>query len=711
MEAVPHAVDPQRVAEHGGAVMRLVDEIFPLVEGFYVDLHKNPELSNQEHRTAGAVAEWLTRAGFDVETGVGGTGVVGVLRNGEGPTVLLRGDMDALPVQERTGLPYASTARGRDDDGRDVPIMHACGHDAHTACLVGTADLLAEARDEWHGTLMVVAQPGEETLDGATAMLRDGLYTRFGRPDVVLAQHLGPQPAGMVAHRAGTIMAATTNLRVRVFGSGGHAARPENTVDPVLIAANIVNRLQTIVAREISPSEMAVVTVGVLRAGTKANVIPEEAYLEVDTRALNPAVADRLHSAIDRIVRAEAAASGAQRDPEISVARETGVTANEPEATAEVVAAHRAYFGDDRVVELPEPTTGSEDFSAFGLPGDSAPVPYVYWFLGSTPHDVWEAAPGETPYEKLMGVPATHSPFFAPDRESTLRAGLAAMSLGALTYLGTPEAHAGAATGGQASMSAGPARLDEPAPAPEAAAFAESGFPAAAAPEGDAAAPAPDYPPPVPPTAVHPDEPAPAPAAADSGKEQGESTAYTDMDPYPSDDDAAPGYGPPPQGPPVAPPPQGPPVAAPPPQGPPVAAPPPPPGAVPYSTEGAPEAGGHPSGGYPVGSAPSGGYPAHGYPSGGYPAEGYPADGPPSAYPGEGRPPSAYPGGPPPGGYPADPYGRPPPDPAYPDPRSPAPQPPDAQQPGQYSWPEQRDDHDRSGDNGQEPPQGPPYRL
>ncbi|MFD0776123.1 amidohydrolase, partial [Streptomonospora algeriensis] len=421
----------------------------------------------------------------------------------------------------------------RDEDGQDVPVMHACGHDAHTACLVGTADLLAEAREEWRGTLMVAAQPGEETLDGATAMLRDGLYTRFGRPDVVLAQHLGPQPAGMVAHRAGTIMAATTNLRVRVFGSGGHAARPESTVDPVLIAANIVNRLQTIVAREISPSEMAVVTVGVLRAGTKHNVIPDDAYLEIDTRALNPAVSERLHKAIDRIVRAEAAASGAQRDPEITVARDAGVTTNEPGATAEVVAAHRAYFGEDRVVELPEPITGSEDFSAYGLPGDPAPVPYVYWFLGSTPHDVWEAAPGETPYEKMMAVPATHSAFFAPDREPTLRAGLAALSLGALTYLGTPEppggtgAGAGVATGGQAPMSpysgsgetAESAHQAEAPPAPAVESPAESGFPGAVPAEGDdraAAGPVGDFPPPspgpVPPTAPYPGEPAPYPS-------------------------------------------------------------------------------------------------------------------------------------------------------------------------------------------------------
>ncbi|GAB3451805.1 hypothetical protein GCM10027570_29160 [Streptomonospora sediminis] len=724
---MPHAVDPQRVAEHGGAVMRLVDEVFPLVEGFYVDLHKNPELSHQEHRTAGAVAEWLTRAGFEVETGVGGTGVVGVLRNGDGPTVLLRADMDALPVQERTGLPYASTARGRDDSGHDVPIMHACGHDAHTACLVGTADLLAEARGEWRGTLMVVAQPGEETLDGAIAMLRDGLYTRYGRPDVVLAQHLGPQPAGMVAHRAGTIMAASTNLQVRVFGSGGHASRPENTVDPVLIAANIVTRLQTIVAREISPSEMAVVTVGVLRAGTKHNVIPEEAYLEIDTRALNPAVAERLHSAIDRIVRAEAAASGAQREPEITAARETGVTANEPAATAEVVSAHRAYFGDDYIIELPEPITGSEDFPAFGLPGDPAPVPYVYWFLGATPHDVWESAPGETPYEKLMGVPATHSPFFAPDRESTLRAGLTALSLGALTYLGTPESAAPAdgraaptggqaaptgaqtaATGGQAAMHAptgsgemqdpyqGPYQQSAPPPVPalsgpgegggypgaygpqdfgpqdsgsqgEAPApFAEPGSapppagppagppaapPAGPPPAGHAAAPPAgqpfgEFPPPagpVPPTAAYPPgppagapesgghwdgrsesrpdgQPGPEPAGApEPDDDEGESTAYTDMDRYlddaddpapsygpapgydpaPAFDQEQPGYGPPPAGPPLqgppAPPPAGPPISAPPPQGPPVSAPPPPPGAVPYSTERDPGTGGHPA--------------------------------------------------------------------------------------------------------------------
>ncbi len=572
---MPHAVQPQRVAQHGGAILRLVDEIFPLVEGFYVDLHKNPELSHGETRTARAVAEWLTRAGFEVATGIGGTGVVGVLRNGDGPTVLLRADMDALPVEEKTGLPYASTARGTDADGNEVPIMHACGHDAHTACLVGAADLLSGARDRWRGTLMVVAQPGEETLDGASGMLRDGLYTRFGRPDVALGQHIGPQPAGMIAHRAGVILAAGATLGVRVFGVGGHASQPHTTVDPVVIAANIVTRLQTVVAREVDPSEVAVVTVGVLRAGTKANIIPEDAYLEVNTRALNEVVADRVHTAIERIVRAEAAAAGAPREPEITVLQEAGVTRNAAEAVHDVAAAHRAYFGDGYVVDLPQPLTGSEDFGDLGLPGEPDPVPYAFWFVGATPHSVWEAAPGTTPYEKLASVPGNHSPFFAPDREPTLRAGLAALTVAALTYLGRADDPAAP----DAERPAAPAPVPppgatEPAPAPGAEAYPAPPEPAPADEGGGRH---------VGPSADRPDDDA----------ERGESTAYADMAGFLDDDDPAPAPAPapaPPQGPPVAAPPpppappQGPPVAAPPPQGPPVAAPPPPPGSTPFST-------------------------------------------------------------------------------------------------------------------------------
>ncbi|MFW6641681.1 amidohydrolase [Nocardiopsis algeriensis] len=437
METVPHAVDPSRAAQHGSVVMRLLDELFPLVEGFYVDLHKNPELSHAEHRTASAVAEWLSRADYEVHTGIGGTGVVGILRNGPGPTVMLRADMDALPVEERTGLPYASTARAVDADGTEVPVMHACGHDAHTACLVGAADLLAETRQEWSGTVMIVAQPAEESLEGAQAMLEDGLFERFGRPDIVLGQHLGPQPAGLISHRAGIILGSSHSYRVRIHGEGGHASQPNATVDPVLIAANIVTRLQGVVSREISPSEMAVLTVGRIQAGTTANIIPDEAYLEINTRALNDNVAAQLEAAIERIVNAEAAASGAIRPPSVERFQSAGVTRNDPDGTADVAAAHHAYFGEDYVIHLPDPFPATEDFGRFGLPGDPQPIPYVFWFVGATPHDVWETAPGDTPYEKMGNVPGTHSPFFAPAREPALRAGLAALTVAALTYLGS----------------------------------------------------------------------------------------------------------------------------------------------------------------------------------------------------------------------------------------------------------------------------------
>ncbi|WP_338022784.1 amidohydrolase [Allosalinactinospora lopnorensis] len=581
---MPHAVDPRRVAEHGSVVMRLADEIFPLVEGFYVDLHKNPELSHHEHRTARAVAEWLTRAGFEVETGIGGTGVVGVLRNGAGPTVMLRGDMDALPLQEKTGLPYASTARGTDDEGNEVPVMHACGHDVHTACLVGAADLLAGSRDRWSGTLMIVAQPAEEAIDGAAGMLDAGLYTRYGRPDIALAQHVGPQPAGMVSHRAGVILGATSTLKVRIFGTGGHASQPHTTVDPVVIAASIVSRVQSVVSREISPSEMAVVTVGMLRAGTKANIIPDEAYLEINTRALNEAVSERLHSAIERIIRAEASASGAAREPEIQVVQEAGVTSNEPEATRRIAEAHRAYFGDAYVIDLPEPFTGSEDFGAFGLPGDPDPVPYVYWFVGATPHDVWDAASGRTPYEKLEAVPSTHSPFFAPEREPTLTAGLAALSIGALTYLGRAEDSAAEARQPafmqdtpQGTPVLGPP--PESFPPPEGEPFAASEAPV---PETDPAA------------FGTPDHGAPAPHAnADplsydqSAGRAGQAADMADLL-RPDDFQPAPGPRPGPEGPEPGtgpPPPTGPAFSAPPPEGPPIAAPPPPEEAGPYPAD------------------------------------------------------------------------------------------------------------------------------
>ncbi|MGW9555165.1 amidohydrolase [Nocardiopsis sp. NPDC055551] len=490
METVPHAVDPNRAAQHGSVVMRLLDEIFPLVEGVYVDLHKNPELSHSEQRTASVVAEWLTRTGYEVHKGVGGTGVVGILRNGPGPTVMLRADMDALPLEEKTGLPYASTAKAVDDEGVEVPVMHACGHDAHTACLVGVADLLSETRQEWAGTLMIVAQPGEETLDGAQGMIDDGLYDRFGRPDVILGQHLGPQPAGLISHRAGIILGAANAYRVRVFGEGGHASQPHTTVDPVLIAANIVSRLQGVVSREISPSEMAVLTVGRIQAGTKANIIPDEAYLEISTRALNENVTEQLEQAIERIVRAEAAASGAGREPRVERFQGSGVTHNDPTSTSDVASAHLAYFGEEYVIHLPDPSPATEDFCRFGLPEDLQPIPYVFWFVGATPHDVWEAAPGDTPYEKMGNVPSNHSPFFSPAREPTLRAGLAAMTVAALSYLGSDNQNPSTPSLPPTEVPAGPA-FAGPAPTEAADPRAHTGGGESMASSGGYAAPDP----------------------------------------------------------------------------------------------------------------------------------------------------------------------------------------------------------------------------
>src|SRR5690349_21194840 len=266
----------------------------------YRDLHRHPELSLQEFRTAGVLADALRPLGFDVTTGIGGTGVAGVLRNGDGPFVMLRADIDALPVQEKTGLPYASTVRATNADGEDVPVAHACGHDMHATCLVGAAAELARSRAEWSGTLLVVFQPAEELGCGARNMVEDGLFDRFGKPEVVLAQHVSPLPAGMIAHGSGPLMAASDSVRVTLFGRGGHGSAPETTVDPVLMAAHTVVRLQGIVAREVAPSDRAVVTVGRLQAGTKENVIPETAEVGINIRTFDEHVRGIVRSAVER---------------------------------------------------------------------------------------------------------------------------------------------------------------------------------------------------------------------------------------------------------------------------------------------------------------------------------------------------------------------------------------------------------------------------
>src|SRR5690349_6757309 len=266
------------------------DGIADGLEELYQDVHAHPELAMQEHRTAGKAAERLEAAGFDVTRGVGSTGVVGLLANGDGPTVMLRADMDALPVKEDTGLPYASTVTATDPDGAEVPVMHACGHDMHVTWLAGATALLADTRDAWTGTVMAVFQPAEETAQGAQGMIDDGLFDRFPKPEVILGQHVMPAPAGAIGYRPGTTQAAADSLEVRLFGRGAHGSMPESSVDPVVMAAATVLRLQTIVSREVAASEAAVVTIGALQAGTKDNVIPDEALLKLNVRTFDEGV-------------------------------------------------------------------------------------------------------------------------------------------------------------------------------------------------------------------------------------------------------------------------------------------------------------------------------------------------------------------------------------------------------------------------------------
>jgi amidohydrolase len=396
----------------------------------YKDLHANPELSYAEHRTAGIVAERLTELGFEVISGLGGTGVAGVLRNGDGPTVLLRADMDGLPVLEETDLDYASVARGTDPDGVDVPLMHACGHDVHVTCLLGAAQVLAQHTDGWSGTLVAAFQPAEEVGTGAQAMIDSGLYDRVPKPDVVLGQHVAPFPVGVIGAHPGPAFAAADGFRVRLFGRGGHGSRPETVIDPVVMAAATVMRLQTVVSRAVAGNEMAVLSVGQLQAGTKNNIIPDEAVLGVSMRSESEAVRARVIEAFHRIIRAEAQASGADREPEILHQEAFPALVNDPAATERTVAAFRAAFGEQRVVD-PGAVTGSEDV---GTLATVAGAPLVFWLLGGNDPEQYAAAAAAGTVER--DVPSNHSPHFAPVIRPTLDAGIAALVVAAVEWFG-----------------------------------------------------------------------------------------------------------------------------------------------------------------------------------------------------------------------------------------------------------------------------------
>jgi amidohydrolase len=414
--------------------MAVIDEILagyealrPGQEAFYQDLHRHPELSHQEHHTARRVGDRLHGDGFTVTSGIGGTGVVGVLANGSGPAVLLRCELDALPVREETGAPYASTATATDASGHQVPVDHACGHDLHMACMTGMAKLMADHRDRWNGTLITLFQPAEETGEGAQDMVDDGLFKRIPVPDVALAQHLLSGMAGTVRTRSGPFMSAADSLKVTVYGRGGHGADPQNTVDPVVLAAMIIIRLQTIVSREVAPGDIAVVTVGSCRAGTRSNVIPDFAVLELNMRSYSGVTRQRMLDAVHRIVRAECQASGSPKDPEFETTLSFPVTVNDPAVTEKVAKAFAAHFGD-KADEIPRQTV-SEDFSK--IP-DSAGVPYTYWGLGYTDRDTYLAAEKDGTLDDLT---SNHSPKFLPPMQPCLRTGTEALLAGALAWL------------------------------------------------------------------------------------------------------------------------------------------------------------------------------------------------------------------------------------------------------------------------------------
>jgi amidohydrolase len=418
-------------ASAASPVLQRLGDVRSWQEDFYRDLHAHPELSHQETRTAAKVADRLRAAQCEVHAGVGGTGVVAIVRNGEGPAVLLRADMDALPVREATGLPYASRVTAIGPEGTEVPVMHACGHDVHVTCLLGAVELLAGATADWQGTLVAVFQPAEEVGDGARGMVEDGLARLVGPVDVAMGQHVLAFPAGQVATRRGPVLAAADSMRITVYGRGAHGSMPQASIDPVVLAAMIVVRLQTVISRETDPGEPAVLTVGSVQAGTRSNVIPDHATILLNVRTYNDGTRSAILDAIERIVTAECTASRSPRPPELELFDRFPITDNDPEVTERVAAAFAGHFGDD-AGPLPL-QTASEDFS--DLPR-ALGVPYSYWGIGGADRSLYEQARATGRLSE--DVPVNHSAHFAPVLQPTLDTGTAALTVAALAWLGRP---------------------------------------------------------------------------------------------------------------------------------------------------------------------------------------------------------------------------------------------------------------------------------
>lgn len=406
-----------------------VNAIYSPIETLYLDLHEHPELSFHETQTAAKMAQGLRTLGFEVTAGVGGNGVVGVLKNGAGPTVLIRTDMDALPVPEKTGLAYASKVTTTDDSGHTVPVMHACGHDLHMSSWMGTATLLAKNKNRWRGTVVMIGQPAEERVAGAKAMIGDGLFTRFPKPNYAIAIHDSPlYPAGAVAVVPGYTAANSDSVEINVFGRGGHGAAPETTIDPIVLAAKIILSLQTIVSRENNPLDPAVVTVGSIQGGTKSNIIPDTVVLKLTVRSYKDQVREHLISAIERIAKGEALASGAPREPEVKVTESVHATYNDPAVSDRLSAALKRNLGDKNVL-AGEPIMGAEDFSEFGRAG----IPSVIFWVGA-------AEPAKLAEAKAKGttLPSLHSSLFAPYIPDAIKTAIRAESTAAFELLGQP---------------------------------------------------------------------------------------------------------------------------------------------------------------------------------------------------------------------------------------------------------------------------------
>jgi amidohydrolase len=399
------------------AVPKEVQTVYPDAHALYVDLHQHPELSSHETQTAAKLASRLRSLGYEVTEHVGGAGIVAILKNGPGPTVMLRTELDALPVEEKTGLAYASKVRTKDDRGQDVAVMHACGHDLHMASIVGTGAIMAQSRNTWHGTLMLIGQPAEETIGGADGMIKDGLLTRFPRPDVAVALHVGNElPAGKVGVVSGIYDTNSDSLRITIYGKGGHGSAPHTAIDPIVIAARTILALQTIPSREVKPGEMTVITVGYIRAGTKNNIIPDQAELGLTVRTYKADIRKQVLAAIARITKAEAQAAGAPREPLIERLEFTDAVYNDPALAQRLRSALESKLGKDNVVSE-EPQTASEDFSYFVKQG----IPGFYFNLGG-------ADPEKLAQAKAAGttLPSNHSALFAPDVEPALETGIMA---------------------------------------------------------------------------------------------------------------------------------------------------------------------------------------------------------------------------------------------------------------------------------------------